>query len=127
MEKLRLIPDKGKVGNYAHDAEGNNYGSVVTHNLRGRKCVRCNGWRARGWVEGHNDLFWCIDCVIMLDVESIRRDAPGYIGGAVVAVKATDDEIIELVNLRDKAAELRNCALDYDNKRANIITSIQRR
>lgn len=44
----------------------------------------------------------------MSKAEQVRKFAPGYIGGDDVAEKATDEEILKLVELLDKKADLYN-------------------
>ena len=124
MGKLRLIPDKDKVGCYYHDTEGNHYATITMHNFRGKKCCRCNSWRTSGYKRAKTALFWCDNCALVLDANMIREVMSGILGGYKVAELATDKEVISIVNLHDKIAELHNEALGYETMKKNIIKSI---
>jgi len=123
MGKLRLIPDKDKVGCYAHDYVGTAYGSVSA-NGADMLCSKCMCYAKRGWMQAGTRMFWCNNCVIVMDADSIREHNAGAIGGEEVAFLATDSEVLQLVGLKDKVAWLHNKSLFYEEQIDHITKAI---
>ena len=61
------------------------------------------------------------------DIDMARRYSYGYIGGEEVAQKATDDQIAQLIVLRDRAAYQFNKSRQYERQFDNIVESIESR
>ncbi len=55
----------------------------------------------------------------------IRAKCAGLVGGANVAAKATDKQILDLVDLQDEHAELSNRATANRLQYTNLINSIK--
>ena len=60
-------------------------------------------------------------------VEFVKTNAPGYIGGQEIIQKATNEEIIYLIELQDKIAGLINEAEELERRKDNLKQAIQRR
>ena len=58
-------------------------------------------------------------------VNHIRKTCPGYIGGPEIAKKATDTQILDLVDLQDEHAELANRMTANRRQQANQISIIK--
>ena len=61
------------------------------------------------------------------DIEFARKNAPGYIGGQYFADLATDEEISEIITIKDKLAEMHNTAKGLEKQFANITKAIKER
>jgi len=61
------------------------------------------------------------------DVEALRGNTSGYIGGANVARKASDDELILIAQLKDEAAGFANHAKEFSDRAESIMKDIERR
>ncbi len=62
-----------------------------------------------------------------INPDEVRKCAAGYIGGKEVAAKATDGEVVQLVNYQDEIARLHNRIVDLKRYYNNAVKAIKAR